>query len=204
MNKTEFLRELEKELKKINKKEYKNYISYYDELIEDYKEDGNSEDEAIEKIGNPKDIANNNIEELNNSAINSMTTSLKVVSIILIILGSPLWGTLVLCVLCLILSLFILIGCAYLLIWCIPFMTAALGVASSFGGIISVVLSVFAIQDGIHIFLFQLGAGLLITGIGVLVSLFTLWISKKFINITKRFTKKIVELFEKRRIGNEI
>lgn len=204
MNKTEFLRELEKELKKINKKEYKNYILYYDELIEDYKEDGNSEEEAIEKIGNPKNIANNNIEELNNSAINSMSTSLKVISIILIILGSPLWGSLILCVLCLILSLFILIGCAYLLIWCIPFMTATLGVASFCGGIVSVVLSIFAIQDGIHIFLFQLGAGLLMTGIGILVSLFTLWIGKKFINITKRFTKYIVKIFEKRRIGNEI
>ena len=56
MTKLEFLYQLEKHLKKLTNEEKKQTISYYSEMIDDMVESGLSEEEAINKLDNPKDI----------------------------------------------------------------------------------------------------------------------------------------------------
>ena len=56
MDKREFLRKLEKALKKLLPEERARYISYYDEIIMDSVDGGLSEKEAVAKQGNMNDI----------------------------------------------------------------------------------------------------------------------------------------------------
>lgn len=56
MDKREFLRKLDKALKKLLPEEKARYISYYDEIILDLVDGGMSETEAVEKQGNMGDI----------------------------------------------------------------------------------------------------------------------------------------------------
>lgn len=57
MTRKEFIKALEKALKKIKKSERKNYLNHYDELISDLIESGMTEQEAIEKQGSVRTIA---------------------------------------------------------------------------------------------------------------------------------------------------
>ena len=56
MNKKEFLRKMDYYLLAINDEERYRFVGYYEEMIEDYLENGLSEEEAIQKIGDPKQI----------------------------------------------------------------------------------------------------------------------------------------------------
>ena len=57
MNKNTFLKELRRRLKRLKKKEYEKYIAYYEEMIADIMESGVTEEEAVKRQGNPKEIA---------------------------------------------------------------------------------------------------------------------------------------------------
>ena len=57
MTKLQFLCELEKQLKKLSNIEKTQTISYYSEMIDDMIESGLSEEQAVNKLDNPKDIA---------------------------------------------------------------------------------------------------------------------------------------------------
>lgn len=57
MTKLEFLCQLEKYLKTLSKIDKDQIISYYSEMIDDMIESGLSEEQAVNKLGNPKDIA---------------------------------------------------------------------------------------------------------------------------------------------------
>ena len=57
MTRETFLKELNKELRKVKRAERANYINHYEELIADLVENGMSEEEAIKNQGNVKDIA---------------------------------------------------------------------------------------------------------------------------------------------------
>lgn len=62
MNKKTFLNTLKKHLKKLTSSEIKKHINYYDELLSDMMENGLSEAEAVAKIGTPKQIAQELLE----------------------------------------------------------------------------------------------------------------------------------------------
>lgn len=57
MNKHTFLKTLKKHLRKLKHSEIQKNISYYEELLSDMLENGATEAEALEKIGSPKKLA---------------------------------------------------------------------------------------------------------------------------------------------------
>ena len=59
MTKTTFIDTLRGLLQSLNEDECNKFISYYEEIIEDYKENGLTEEEVIKKIGTPQSIADN-------------------------------------------------------------------------------------------------------------------------------------------------
>ena len=58
MRKSTFIENLNILLKSINEDERNKFISYYEEIFEDYIENGFTEEEVINKIGSPESIAN--------------------------------------------------------------------------------------------------------------------------------------------------
>ncbi|MBS7021474.1 MAG: DUF1700 domain-containing protein [Firmicutes bacterium] len=189
MDKKEFLEKLKLELIKLGEKDYKPFLSNYDELIEDYLEEGLSYQEIFEKIGTPLEVATrlvsveNSKEEFHYS---KQSKGMKMGILLLLILGSPLWASLLAAAILLILSL-------YIIIWCIPFILGAFSFVGLVAGLACLLLSPFCFQDGLHIFLLQFGFGMVGIGIGVLISFVTLKVSSIFLEKTKQVTEILVK-----------
>lgn len=208
MNKTDFLTTLEKQLKKLKKADRSRYLDYYSEMIDDYTEDGCTEQEAIRRIGTPGDIAREIIAEQKDSPDVSSSSSKKVLTTILLIIGSPLWASVLLLIVALALSFAAMAVClaaagallvltAYVMLWCVPLMTASL----SIGALILAVISLIgAIPIGIGntaLGIVQFGTGIGMIGLFLLTALATIYLSKLFAKATVRFTRWLKHLFHR-------
>lgn len=180
----EFIKELSNQLSYIMKpNEVKELVDYYDEMILDLMEDGLNEEEAVSRVDSPEKIK----ESIKGTPLEINLPISKKFSpyiIALLILGFPLWGSLVLALVLIILSI-------YIVIWCVPFTTGAIGFAGVVGGIASTVLSPLALMDGLHIGITQFGLGLILFGIGLLATLFTMSTSRKFITFSQNMTNHL-------------
>ena len=86
-SKNVFLKELASYLHKMKEEERDKYITYYDELISDYIEDGMTEEEAVIKIGDPQKVSKELLENYESISINMPLTGNRALNMILIILG---------------------------------------------------------------------------------------------------------------------
>ena len=169
MSKEEFLGSLNRLLKSLGKSEREKSLSYYNEIIDDYMEDGYTEEQAVEQIGNPGLIAQEILEEQQSQMKAPMSRGTKVLVAVLLVLGFPLWGSLMLAGFCIVLSAVLLVLSAYIVIWCIPLCTGAASVAG-------LILSVVSI-------------GMLSAGIFILTGLLTWVLGKYFVKVTASFSK---------------
>lgn len=187
MTKAVFIDTLRRLLDSLNEDECNKFIAYYEEIIEDYKESGLTEQEVIEKIGSPQSIANSILSEQD---LLNTSSNRKILNMILLILGFPLWGSLLLVVVLLILSV-------YIVIWCVPVTTGVSSVAFFLSSLVSIAGSPFMMLDSLDGGIVQLGLGISLIGISILLGFITLYLSKKVICITKKFTFKVVKSFKK-------
>lgn len=191
MNKEDFLNELSFCLQKMSNTEKEKFLIYYDEMISDYVENGVNEEEAVTKIGTPKKIAEELLDNYDSVKINLPSTGSKVLNIVLTIIGFPLWGSVLL-------SVILLVASIYVLIWCVPFVTGA-GCAGFFAtSIIGIIGTPFVMVKSFSVGLLQLGTGIASIGISLLLGIVTIDLSKKFIITTKKLNIKLVALFKKK------
>ena len=191
MNKAEFLNELSFYLQNMNDSEKNKFIIYYDEMISDYVENGMSEEGAVNKIGAPKKIAEELLGDYGSVKLNLPSTGSRWLNIILTVIGFPLWGSVLLAFLLMVLSV-------YLIIWCVPFATGAGCVGFFTTSIIGIVGSPFVMIKNVPIGIMQLGTGIASIGISLLLGFATIDLSKKIIIITKNLNIKLVGLFKKK------
>lgn len=191
MNKGEFLRSLEKHLHPIGEQESRKYTEYYDEMIEDYQEDGYSEKEAVHQVGDPALIAQGIVTELGARQVEVPTVGEKMTRISILVLGFPLWGSILASVVLLIFSL-------YLVMWCIPLVTGTLMLSGLLGGLLSVIGSPFIYQDGLHVVVTQLGIGVFLLGIGLLSGIATVFLTKVCVKVTVQSSHTFLGMFKKK------
>lgn len=191
MNKIEFLKELAFYLHKMSDFEKDKYITYYDEMISDYVENGVAEEEAIEKIGIPMKIAEELLVDYNSVKLNLPSTGSRILNIILTIIGFPLWGSVLLAVGLMVLSI-------YIIIWCIPVVTAAGCVGFFSSAVVGIIGTPFVMIKSASLGIMQLGTGVASIGISILLGIVTVNVSKTFVNITKKFNVKLAALFRKK------
>ena len=117
--------------------------------------------------------------------------SSKILNVILLILGFPVWGSLLLALVLLILS-------AYIIIWCIPFTTGVSSIAFFVSALISIIGSPFMMADVLTVGIVQLGLGVSSVGLSILLGCITIYLSKKLVVITKKLTFKIFKSFNKK------
>ena len=99
MVRKEFNKRLRKSLKGLNKQERQEVIDYYNEMIDDSIESGKTEEQAIEELGSPEDLAKKILSEnypvepisADKGVGKKKKSGLKPLCILLIIIGSPLW-----------------------------------------------------------------------------------------------------------------
>jgi len=191
MNKIEFLNTIEDCLKSLEKKERDKFVAYYEEIIEDYKEHGYSEEKAIDKIGDPQSIAEGILAEQDTVVIKVSSTGSKIINTVLLVLGFPLWGSLLLAAIMCILSI-------YVIIWCVPFTTGVATIGVFTASLVSIIGSPFVMVDAISVGIVQFGVGIIAFGISILLGLVTVFFSKKLVQVTRKFTSKLSDLLKKK------
>ncbi len=178
MSKQDFLTKLRKGLSGIPQNEIEERLTFYSEIIEDHMEEGLSEAEAISAIGSVDEIIAQVIAEIPLAKIAKERIvpkrRLGVGEIVLLALGSPIWLSLGVAVLAVILSIYISLWAVIISLWsvfasfascsvggviaCVIFLVGgngASGVAMLSAGIICAGLSIFmfygckAVTDGI-------------------------------------------------------
>ena len=165
MTKQLFLNELSAALHGLPREERYRTLSYYDELIDDRMEDGQSEEEAVESLGSPEQIAREILGEEEPPV--STGTGRKVWLIILLVLGFPFWGSLLL-------AAAIVLLCVYICLFLPAFVLGVMALAFLAGALIGVVGTPFLIWDvglltgGLPAGLFQLGMSVALLGLAVL------------------------------------
>ncbi|SJZ37853.1 DUF1700 domain-containing protein [Anaerorhabdus furcosa] len=186
MNKQEFLERLENLLNKLSPSEREKAISYYSEMIEDFIEDGCTQEEAVIKVGTPGQIAETILsEDVSNKSKKESTPAKKMLIATLIVLGSPFWGAFVLMGLMLLLTGFCLLLVGYMLLWTIPFLMGTLTVVSVILSVVSTLGSFAIMQSNLALGLTQFGVGVIASGLFILLAISTGMISKYFVVITK-------------------
>ena len=192
MNKEKFLKELRERLKQLPEEEIYKSVSYYSELISDMVEDGMTEEEAVKSFGDINDIAEKILQDAPIGTL--VKTRIKpksgwsVAAIILIALGAPLWLSLIIAALGLIVG--VIAGIAGLALGFIA-LVAALGFAG-----IAMILKAFTF-GGAYI-LFSLGAGILLIGLFLLGVLLTKYIVKFAVKAIKWVYRKVKACFIKK------
>lgn len=190
MNKEVFLNELKTYLYKMEEPEKNKFIIYYDEMISDYTENGLTEAEAVNKIGNPKSIAEELLENYDSKINSKFLTGSRIWTIILLVLGFPLWGSLLLAGVLLVFSF-------YLIIWCVPFVTGSASVGFFSTSIIGIIGTPFVMAHNFPTGIIQLGTGIASIGISVLLCMVTIDFAKKLILVTKNVNFKLITAIRK-------
>lgn len=191
MNKAEFLNELSFCLQNMDDSEKNKFIIYYDEMISDYIENGMSEEDAVNKIGVPKKIAKELLDDYGSVKLNIPSTGSRGLNFIITVIGFPLWGSVLL-------SFILMVFSIYVIIWCAPVATGAVSIGFLATSIIGIVGSPFVMIKNVPVGIMQLGTGIASIGISLLLGFATIDLSKKILIITKNLNIKLVGLFKKK------
>lgn len=197
MRKQEFLAQLHKGLSGLPQSDIEERLAFYNEMIEDHIEEGLSEEEAVSAVGSVDEI----VTQITADIPLTKTTKEKIKSnkpnrrlttgeIILLVLGSPLWLSLGIAAIAVILSLYISLWAVIVSLWAV-FASVA---ACSIGGVLTCIfftlnglrasgvamLAAGILCAGLSIFLF-FGCKTVTNGVLILTKKMAIWIKNCFI-----------------------
>ena len=201
MTKREFLSRLNEGLSGLPQEDAAGRLAFYSEMIDDRIEDGLSEEEAVAGIGPVEKIVAQIIEEtpLTTLAKEKLRPKrrLRVWEIVLLVLGSPLWLSLLLAEFAVVLTVYLAIWVLVLSLWIVDLAFFA----AFLGGLIAGVL--FFTGSGILSGLPVLGAGLVFAGLSIFLFFLCKETTKCAAVLTKKIGSKIKSSFKGRRTQNE-
>ncbi len=165
MNKQEFLAQLRKGLSGLPRSDIEERIAFYGEIIDDRMEEGLSEEEAVSAVGSVDEIVAQIVADIPLTKLVKEKIkphkSLRVWEIALLVLGSPIWLSLLIALFAVILSLYICLWAVIISLWAVfaslvgcTLGTVAEGVGFIYGG---------CVLSGIA----MIGAGVVCAGLSV-------------------------------------
>jgi len=165
MDKQEFLVQLRKGLSVLPQKDIEEHLTFYSEMIEDRKEEGLSEEEAVSAVGSVNEIVTQVVAETPFAKIAKERIKskmrLSVGEIVLLVLGSPIWISLGIAAFAVILSLYISLWAVIISLWAV-FASFA---ACSIGGVLACVVFIVG-GNGASGFA-MLSAGIVCAGLAI-------------------------------------
>lgn len=165
MKKNEFLAELRERLTGLSETDMNQSLDYYAEMIEDRMEDGLSEEEAVSAIGTPGEIANEILGEMPLAKLVKARVKPKgqmaAWEIVLLILGSPVWLSLLIALFAVVFSLYIAFWTVIISLWAT---VLALG-SAALAGVCTLFIAIAGGHAWAGIALF--GAGLFLAGLTI-------------------------------------
>ena len=164
MTKLEFIFALKEKLAGFPEDDVMERLGFYTEMIEDRMEDGMSEADAVTAVGSVEEIAEQiraELSPLDNIKKDKTKNKLRVWEIVLLVLGSPLW-------LSLLIAAFAILILLYAVLWSVAgSMWAVFGafVGSAFGGIVFGAALLFGTHTATGVAI--IGTSLLLAGLSV-------------------------------------
>ena len=134
MDKKEFLHKLQKGLSGLPKDDIQERLNFYSEMIDDSVEEGLTEEDAISRIGSVDNIIQQIIDETPLSTLAKQRIKpkkeLSAVEITLLVLGCPIWLSLLISFFAVVLSLYVSLWAVVISLWSVfaAFVASALGV----------------------------------------------------------------------------
>ena len=185
MNKIEFSEELKKGLNGLPLKDIEERLNFYNEMIEDRIEEGLSEDDAVSSMGNIDEIVSQIVSETPLAKIAKERIKpkrrLSALEIVLLVLGSPIWVSLLIALIAVVLSVYISFWSVIIALW-----AAFVSIFSlAFGGIIGGVL--FSIVDKTLLGVAFICIGIVLMGLSIFIFFGTKAATKGILLITKKF-----------------
>lgn len=196
MNKQEFLAQLRKGLSGLPQSDIEERLIFYSEIIDDQIEDGLTEEESILQIGSVDEIISQIIKDTPLTKIAKERIKpkrqLKVWEIILLILGCPIWLSLGIAIVAVILSLYISLWSVIISLW------AVLGalIGCSFGGIVTGIF--FAYNGNLLTGIAIIGAGIVLSGLSIFAFYGCRAVTKGILFLTKKLAVWIKNCFIKK------
>ena len=136
MNKEQFLNALREKLSGLSPEDLAERLAFYSEAIDDRLEDGLTEEEAVAQLGAIEDI----IKKIPGDVPTVVTVKEKrrvnPLVIVLLILGSPLWISLLLAAFCVVISLYAMVWSVVAMLWAVDLSVAAISVGCLAGGVL--------------------------------------------------------------------
>lgn len=193
MNKQEFLMQLRKGLSGLPQKDVDERLSFYGEIIEDRVEEGLTEVEAVRELGSVDAVVTQILTDtpLSDIVIERVRPArkLKVWEIVCLILGSPLWLSLLIAAAAVALSLYAALWAVMIALWSVGVALAGCFV----GGIASLVL--FCLQGSLLTGVAMLGAGIFCGGLSIFWCYGCNAATKGIVLLTKKMAVGIKMLF---------
>lgn len=192
MNKQEFLAELRNGLNGLPKTDIEERIAFYGEMIDDRMEEGLSEEEAVSQIGSAQETIAQIIAEIPFTRLVKERIipkkKLGVWEIILLILGSPIWLSLLIAAFAVIFSVYVSLCAIIISLWSI---FASL-IACGFGGILAgAVFTYFYGLSGVAL----IGESLFCAGLSVFAFFGCKYATKGIIWLTRKLALGLKNCF---------
>lgn len=174
MDKKQFLAALEEKLQGLPKADRQRSLEYYFEIIDDHMEEGLSEAEAVAACGSVDEVAQQILLDTTGSKPVKQKTRrrMRAWEIVLLILGSPLWVSLLIAAMAIVLAI-----CAALWVVVIAIYVAAI-VCGVVGTAMAVMALVSLAQGQFLPALFFFGCGLICAGLTILLFVAGMWAAK--------------------------
>lgn len=199
MNKNVFLSSLRDALHGLPQDDIDKTIDYYSEMIDDAVEEGEDEQAVIERLGSIQDIAGKIINDTPLSRLvkeNIRGHKLTAAEIILIIITSPIWFSILVSLLSVIVSVYVSLWVAVFSLWAV---FASLAVS----GPVCLVAAVLLIGIKPLKALFVFGAALICIGLAVFMFYISLLFTKLLIRFTVFIIRKIKNIVIKKGGGED-
>ncbi len=194
MTKAEFLARLQKGVSCLPQADAEERLSFYSEMIDDRIEDGLSEEDAVAEIGNVDEIIAQIIADAPLSKLVKEKIKpkrhLSAWEIVLLVLGSPLWLSLLIAAISVIFSVFVVLWSLIISLWAV-FVSLLASALGAFGGALIVAIKANALTG-----VAMLGAGLVCVGLSIFFFFLcktatrgAFWLTKKTVVWIKRGIK---------------
>ena len=166
MTKLEFISILTGKLSHLPWEAVRERVEFYIEAIEDRVEEGLSEEEAVAEVGSPDEIAAQIIADLPPAPVEAPSRKqrrkLSSGEILLLVLGSPLWLSLLIAAAAVVISLYASLWAVVISLWA-AFVSV---VAGAFAGVVGGAFLTFANASSS---IFMIGAGIFCIGAAILL-----------------------------------
>lgn len=193
MNKQEFLDRLRAGLSGLPGKDAEEWLSFYSDMIDDRAEDGRSEEAAVAEMGPVDTIVEQIAEEIPLAKLVRERVRpkrrLRAWEVVLLVLGSPVWLSLLIAAFAVLLSVYIVIWAVIVSLWAVEVSL----IAGALGGVAAGLLMICR-GDGTQ-GLVLISAGFVLAGLSIFLFFGCKAASRGSVVLTKKIASGIKSLF---------